>query len=176
MPGQIDISAESIRSSLELPPELVEPYKVAVEAGLRLLFSENVVDATIEFVTSADGKPMPEKIAEGIFGIVSTVYDGSNGTMPPQLLIPTGIELIGHCADWARESGIVQVTPEEAAEGMSLFVERVLEAAGADPEKLQAVLNAPDSGAELPPEAQGAAPGAVPPAPPAPGMAPQGGF
>lgn len=157
MPEQFEITAKNLRSKMQLPPDLEKPYKVAVRAGLKLLFSDEVVDATIDFVTQDDGKPMPEKIADGIFGIVSMIYDGSNGTMPPQVIIPAGIELIGHCVDWARESGIAQVSPQDAAEGMALFVQRVLEAAGADPQKLQAMLNAPDSGEELPPEAQAAA-------------------
>lgn len=144
---EFKISGDSFRSKMTIPKEMEKAYGVAVEAGLKLLFSPETREQTVEYF-EGDGDA-PQKIGEGVAGIMGLIFQQSNGTMPGQIVIPAGVELIGHCVEVARKMGI-EVSDEDAAEGVAQFIQVVLKQAGATPEQIQQMLGGMDSGIETP--------------------------
>ena len=147
MAEKFQISAASFRQKMQIPAELQSSYDKAVEAGLAMLFDERTVDQTIDFI--GDGTNAPRKIAEGVAGILGMLAQQSNGTMPGQIIVPVGVELIGHVVEAARKGG-VEISDNDVAEGVAQFIQTVLQQAGATPEQIQQMLGGMDSGEATP--------------------------
>lgn len=141
------ISADSFRSKMNVPKDLAKPYAVAVEAGVKLLFSPETIDQTMEYM--GDGQDAPKKLAQGVAAIVGMIYKESNGTMPGQIIIPVGVELIGHVVEAARKAGL-EVSDADAAEGVAEYIKTILQQSGATPEQMQQALGGMDSGVATP--------------------------
>lgn len=141
------ISADAFRSKMQIPPGLEKPYAVAVEAGVKLLFSPETIDQTMEYM--GDGQGAPQKLAQGIAAIVGMIFKESNGTMPGQLIIPVGVELIGHVTEAARKAGL-EVSDADVADGVAEYIKTVLQQSGATPEQMQQALGGLDSGVATP--------------------------
>lgn len=140
---QLEISAESFRSKMTIPPELKKSYDAGVKNGLLMMFSKQTREETLKFMEG--GNDVPQSMADGIFSVVVFLHDQSNGTMPPQIIIPVGVELLAHAVDVAKKAGI-EVTDADVAEGMGRFIEAVLTASGVGPEQMQKMVAGMDSG------------------------------
>ena len=145
--AQFEITPDSFRSKMNIPPEMQKQHDLAVRAGLKLMFSPDTRDQTLEYMESeAD---MPQKIADGVMAIMNILFEKSNGTMPGQLIIPVGVELISHCVDVGRKAGL-QVEDADVADGVAKYIQTVLQSAGATPEQMQQMLGGIDSGQQAP--------------------------
>jgi hypothetical protein len=140
---QFDINPESFRSKMTIPPELQKLHTKAVKAGLRIMFEEENREETLAYMDGSEA--MPQKIGEGISSVVQFIAQTSNGTLPGELVIPVGVELIAHVVDVGRKAGL-EVTDADVAEGMSAFIEAILKGSGATPEQMQEILGGMDSG------------------------------
>jgi hypothetical protein len=132
------LTPQSVREKLELPPELKEAYERVVLAGMKVMFDPQTHEMALKAI-QGEG-PVEQRLAQGIAGLMGTLIDQSNQTMPPQVVIPAGIELLVAAGDYLRESGADPITDEQIGEAMAQFVQIVLEQAGADPTELQAML------------------------------------
>lgn len=145
--SDFQITPESFRSKMTVPPNLKKQYEVAVRAGLRFMFDEGMREETLAYM---DGpKLAPEKIGEGVSSVVMFIAQEANGTFPGELVIPVGVELIAHAVEVAQKAGL-QVEPNDVAEGMAAFIEIILKQSGATPEQMQQMLGGMDSGAQAP--------------------------
>ena len=144
---EFEITPESFRSKMTIPPELQKQHSVAVKMGLRLMFDEGMREETLAYMDGSDA--MPKKIGEGIAAVVQFIAIEGNGTFPGELVIPVGVELIAHAVDVAKKAGM-PIDDNDAAEGMAVFVEAILKSAGASPEQMQEMLGGMDSGETVP--------------------------
>ena len=145
--AELKISAESFRSKMKVPPELEKPYKMAVKMGLRLMFDGEFREDTLKYMDGSD--EMAKKIGEGIAGVVTFIANEANGTFPGEIIIPVGVELIGHAADVAEKGGM-PISKEDISEGLATFIEAIFKQAGATPEQMQQLLGGMDSGEQAP--------------------------
>jgi hypothetical protein len=144
-----DISVESVRGEMKVPPELKDAYSRIVKAGLKLMFDPSTRDQTIAFM---DGEGnFPQKLGEGIAAVMAMLFRESNQTMPPQLIVPAGIELLVHAAEVAEKGG-EQVDAQVVAEAMGVYVEAVMKQFGVDPAQMQGMVSGMDSGLAAPTE------------------------
>lgn len=151
------LTPQAVREKLELPPELKDAYERVVLAGMKVMFDPQTHEMALKAL-EGEG-PVEQRLAQGIAGLMGTLIDQSNKTMPPQVVIPAGIELLVAAGDYLRESGADPIDDQQIGEAMALFVQIVLEQAGADPTELQAMLQggmgegAPEGGmpSEAPP-------------------------
>lgn len=141
------ITPDNFRSKMDIPPALQKQYDVAVKMGLRLMFDEGMREETLAYMDGSQA--MPEKIGKGIASVVQFIATEGNGTLPGELLIPVGVELIAHAVDVATKAGM-PIEQNDAAEGMAAFIEEILKAAGATPEQMQQMLGGMDSGQSAP--------------------------
>lgn len=134
-PGQggQDISADSVRSQMQIPPELQSAYERVVTAGKKILYSEQMAP-DIQQMLQGPGD-MGQKLGHGITALMALLVSKANGTMPPQIIIPAAIELLADAADMLKKAGS-KITPQDTAEGMAVLVQTILENAGVSPEDL----------------------------------------
>ena len=149
------ITPEKVQEGINVPPQLQEPYQRVVLAGMKVLFSKDTHSMVQEEL--AKPGPMGQKLGQGIAGLMLLLFQQSNKTMPPQLLIPAGSYLLAQAADYVKKTG-QPVTNMDVAQGMEIMVDTLFSKFGVDPEK---VMNAA-GGAQQQPAAPAAAQPAAP--------------
>jgi hypothetical protein len=132
--GSFDFSPQAVRAGMQMPPELQEPYQRVVTAGMKVMFdpkSRNQVMALLQ----QEG-PLAQKLGQAIAGLLLMMFEQSNKTMPPQVMIPAGVELLSHAVDLLAKAG-QQVSPQEIAAATEIFITTMLKKFNIDPNKLQ---------------------------------------
>ena len=139
----MQLDAASVRKGMKLPQGMEAAYDKIVKAGIKVMFDPTTRDDTMNFIEESNGDPM--KMAEGVTAVVVSLFQQSNETMPPNLLIPAGIELLVHAADVAKAGGM-DIPKEAIAQAMSQVVQQILTKFGATPEQMQKMMTSMDSG------------------------------
>lgn len=127
------ITLKSVKSQMKLPPEMQKAYTVVIKNGLKMLTDESMTEFVVE---QLQGDNVPEKLGDGVAYMMVMLFKQSNGTIPPQLLIPAGIELLMHAVDVIQRTGDT-ITDQEIAEAMGNFMESMFLAVKGDKEALQ---------------------------------------
>lgn len=179
-PGQqMDLSPQGVRGQMQMPPQLQQAYERVVAAGMKVMFDPKTHGQMVQVLQQPG--PLDQKIAQGIAGLLMLLWKESNGSIPPKVLIPAGIELAMHAVDFLKKAG-QQVSDQDVAQGVSEMINIVLQKFGINPDKLSANIDAAGSQGQqqAPPEpddgdqnAQGAEPpgdAVDPQAPPGPPM------
>lgn len=85
--------------------------KRVVLAGMKLMYDEKT------FPTFKAGMmknmPMPDKLATEAAGLVKTLNDKANGSIPRQVLIPAASMLMLEIAKFMKDAKIAEPTPED---------------------------------------------------------------
>ena len=137
--AQGDLSPQSVRAQLQLPDNLKDAYDRVVLAGMKVMFSPETHQKAMTFLSEENG-PADQRIGQGVAALMGILIQQSNNTMPPQIVIPAGIELVAAAGDFLKQSGEA-VTDDDIAGAMAEFTQVVLQQAGADsPEKMRQML------------------------------------
>lgn len=127
-----------IRGQLKsnVPPQMREAYDKVVSAGMKFMFDEK----THKFMQQEiDGPgPVDDKLATGILGLMKMLITQSKGAFPHQLIIPAGIELMLHAADYVAQTGKGEVTPDVMGSAIHKFVIQIFGEAGVPEGQLMA--------------------------------------
>jgi hypothetical protein len=75
-------------------------------------------------------------LGQAIAGLLGMIVKESNGTIPPQVLIPAGVELLIQAADFLRRSKLEQINNQVIGDAMDVMVTTVLQAAKLDVNKI----------------------------------------
>lgn len=116
-------TVEGARAKMNMPKDLQPTYVRIVEAGMKLMFDQRTRDGTIAFLEEPGD--MATKLAEGVTAVMAVLFKESNGTMPPQLVIPCGVELLLHVAAVANKGGM-NIDNNTIAEAMANLVESIM--------------------------------------------------
>jgi hypothetical protein len=166
-----EITSDSVRKQMELPKGLDKAYDKIIKAGLKVMFDPSMREETMGYIE--DSGVDPAKMAEGVAAVVVTLFKESNETLPPNLIVPAGIELMVHAAEVAKSGGM-DVPNEVLAEAMSEVVQQLLTKFGVSPESMQELMGGMASGQQAPAGAAQAPSGQPPMGQPAAGQPPAG--
>ena len=131
---QDEISPEQVRKDIKLPPELQNAYERVVVAGMKMMFSKETNKYFLK-VLEGEGS-MAEKLGNGVAELVLMLFLQSNKTMPPQVIIPAGTELVVQAADFIKKSELAPVTNRDIGDGIQIMMAQVFRQFGIDPNKL----------------------------------------
>lgn len=123
-------TVEGARSKMNMPKELQAAYVRIVEAGMKLMFDPTTRDQTIAFMEKP-GEPA-QKLGEGVAAVMGLLFKESNQTMPPQLIIPCGVELLLHASAVAKSGGM-EFDKNTLAEAMAIMIEALMRHFKVDP-------------------------------------------
>lgn len=129
-----EISPEQVRKDMKLPPELQNAYERVVVAGMKLMFSKETNKYLLKALEGQGS--MAEKLGNGIAELVLMLFLQSNKTMPPQVIIPAGTELVVQAADFIKKSQLAPVTNRDIGDGIQIMMAQVFRQFGIDPNKL----------------------------------------
>lgn len=124
-----------VHEGIAVPPELQEMFERMVLAGMKVMFSRETHEMALQQIVGQPG-PMGERLGKAMAGLMSLLFAESGGSLPPQLLIPVGTELLAQAADFLNEAGET-VTSDDLAEAMGTMIETMFQAFGVDPEQLR---------------------------------------
>jgi hypothetical protein len=127
--------SQQVKAQIKVPPELREPYERIVLAGMKVMFSEETNEMAMQ---SLQGEgPIEQRLAKGICDLMVLLWQESNQSMPPQLIIPAAVELLAEAADFLVEAGVEQIEPQQIGEAMRLMIGMILQRFNVTPETMQ---------------------------------------
>lgn len=134
-----ELTTDAVRSNIKMPPELQNAYERVVVAGMKIMFDKSSHRLLLKEI-QGPGTP-GEKLGKGIVGLMMTMFQKSNKTMPPAVIVPAGLELLMQAAEFANKSGLMKVTNQDIGEGVDIMLNLLLKAFGVKPEQIQQMLS-----------------------------------
>lgn len=134
-----DLDTETIKNNIQMPPELQEAYDRVVIAGMKVMFSKESHKLMLDELQKKG--PIGQKLGMGIAGLMLVLFKESNETIPPQVIIPAGVNLLSRAADFIRKSGIDNITNADVGDAMEIMISTILQKFGVSPEQMEQMLN-----------------------------------
>lgn len=134
-----DIDTETIKKNINMPPELQEAYERVVIAGMKVMFSKESHKLMLDELQKEG--PLGQKLGMGIAGLMLLLFKESNQTIPPEVIIPAGVNLLSRAADFIRKSKIEKITNADIGDAMEVMISTILQKFGVGPEQMAEMLN-----------------------------------
>lgn len=110
-------------------------YKTVVLSGMRLMFDKQSHGLFLAELEKPE--PMPNKIANGIIGLIYMLWQESNQSLPPQIIVPVSVVLTLRVYDeFLIKSGDPDVTEEVLGEALALVTTGVMAKFGVTEDQL----------------------------------------
>lgn len=134
-----ELNADNVSKSLKVPPELQKAYERVVIAGMKVMFDK---ESHVMMLKSLKGPgSLGERLGKGITGLMLILFQESNKTMPPQVLIPAATTLLMQAADFIKKAKLEPITNKDIGEGMNIMVTTLLDKFGVTQDKIQQMVN-----------------------------------
>jgi len=129
-----DIDPQSVREGMKLPPQLKGAYDKVVLAGMKVMFSQQTHQ---EFLKEIQGDDLlANRVGKTIAGLMMLLFAESNKTMPQQVMIPAGTELVVQAIDFIQKSGLEPVTNKDVGDAVQVFINLIMkQTQGAQPQQ-----------------------------------------
>lgn len=134
-----ELTTEAVSKNIQIPPELQEAYERVVIAGMKVMFSKETHRIMLKELQKEG--PVGIRLGQGIAGLMLMLFKESNNTMPPQIIIPAGIELMMQAVDFMRKSGTAKVTNQDIGDAMEVMIATIMDKFGVPPDQLARALN-----------------------------------
>lgn len=138
-----ELTLDSVKKSIKMPPELQEAYERVVIAGMKVMFSKETHRIMLKELQKQG--PVGDRLGKGIAGLMLLLFKESNNTMPPQVIIPAGMELMMQAVDFMRETKTTEVTNQDIGQGVQVMIATIAEKFGVDPARLEQMINGFDN-------------------------------
>ena len=138
-PDAEDLDTEAITENIKMPPELQEAYERVVIAGMKVMFSKESHKLMLDELQKEG--PVGQKLGMGIAGLMLLLVKESNNTIPPEVIIPAGVNLLSRAADFIRKSEIEKITNADIGDAMEVMISTILQKFGVEPEQMAEMLN-----------------------------------
>ncbi len=164
-PDGDDITPEIIDQNIQVPDDLKEPYQRVVLAGKKIMFDKKSHQKVRE-VIQGDG-PLGVRLGKGIATLMLMLYNESQATMPPAVIIPAGVNLLGEAVDYIRKTKMEEINNNVVAQAIQVFVEAIVQSYGGDTNKMYSLFDqigqqqAQEGGQGTPPARQQPMPGGM---------------
>jgi hypothetical protein len=142
--GGAAITPQSIMAQLHLTPPQAQQIQRIVVAGMKVMFSPQSHNLMTQQLQGP--APMPQKLGQGVAGLMGLLAKESNNTLPPKLMVPAGMVLVAHAADFLRKAG-QQVSDVDVGNAIQILIQTLLKSAKLDPNLSAATAAQPPQGA-----------------------------
>lgn len=138
-----ELTLENVKKNMEIPPELQEAYERVVVAGMKVMFSKESHKFMLKEMQGQG--PVAQRLGQGIAGLMLLLFKESNETMPPEVIIPAGIELLMQAVDFVRKTDMGEVSNKDIGDATEIMIQMILEKFGVDPQRMEQMLNQYDN-------------------------------
>lgn len=139
-----ELTPESVRKGMDIPPDQQEAFERVVLAGMKVMFSQETHKLMLKELNGQG--PVAQRLGMGVAGLVLLLFKESNNTMPPQILIPAGMELLMQAADFLKKTNTAQVDNKTIGDAMQVMIDTILEKFGASPDKIVSLVDQYETG------------------------------
>ena len=123
-----ELTPQNIKAKLNIPPNLQNAFDRVTTAGMKVLYDPATQDEIKQHL--AGPGDMGTKLGEGIATVVLHMFKESNGTMPPNIMIPAGIYLVAEAADFLSQSGKFQIADSDVGAAIQILIQALMKAFG----------------------------------------------
>jgi len=118
------INVDQILAKINIPKNLKPMYDKVLLSGMRILFDKSSHQMMLDELSKPG--PMAKKIADGIIGLMYLLWTKSNGSIPPQLIVPVTTALTLESFRFLQDSGDPEATKETLGDAMDLSVNGIM--------------------------------------------------
>lgn len=133
--GRDDLSPEKVKEGIQIPAEYQQAYQRVVAAGMQMMFSKESNKAAVDTLMRGQGSTA-QKLGQAIAGLLGLIVKETNNTIPPQVIIPAGVELLIQAADFLRKTNLAEINNQVIGDAMDVMITSVMKAAGLDVQKV----------------------------------------
>jgi hypothetical protein len=127
------LTPEALQAKMHLTPQQSAQLDRIVTAGKKVMFSKDTHHLMLE---QLDGPgTIGQKIGNGVAGLVALLWQESQRSIPPMLLIPAGVVLCAVVAQFLKQAG-QGITDQDIGNAIETMTNMLLSASGTDPDKL----------------------------------------
>lgn len=131
--GGLTITEDQVLGEMHLNDQQKQQVDGIVTAGKRLMYADETRQMLQSVVNSPDDDAT--KLGQGIAGLMGLLMSEAKGSLPMELVIPSGIVLLAHAAQFINDLG-GGVTDADVGDGIEIFMSVVMQGNGLDPEKI----------------------------------------
>lgn len=134
-----DIAPESVKENIltKMPENLQNAFERVTVAGMKLFYSKEIQSQLMDD-SEKSGQNLATEIGVSATGMISMLQQRSNGTIPPQVMIPAGIYLIAEAADFMDKTGkFPELNDAVIGDAIEIFIVSLLQKNGIDAEQAQ---------------------------------------
>lgn len=134
-----ELNLKQIQKQIKVPPEFADAYKRVVIAGMKVMFDQSTHKMMLDAL-QGEGS-LGQKMGNGIAGLVLLLFQKSNKTIPPQILIPAGVELLMQAVYFVRKAKLAMPNNGDVGEATQVMVTTLLSKFGVTPDRLNAAID-----------------------------------
>lgn len=124
-PGAVDVDALIAEANKNIPANMAPIFEKVVLSGMRIMFDKGSHEMML---AELDGPgPLAEKLANGIIKLVYMLWQQSNKTIPPQLMVPATLVLTLRAFQFLQESKDPEATKQVLGQAIELAINGVIE-------------------------------------------------
>lgn len=130
-----DITTKSIKDDIAkaMPEEFAQAFAQVVKAGMKVLFSDETHELMLQQLEEEGD--IAQSAGNAIAGLMSMLFEKSNQSMPPEVIIPAGTYLMAEAADFIEQVTGETLTGETLANAAAVMTETLMGAFGVDASK-----------------------------------------
>lgn len=129
------IDIEAILAKVEIPPDLKDLYEKCLVNGMRFMFDKGAFQETAKHL--AKNEPMAKKIADGVVAVVYMLWEKSNKTLNPKVIVPVTFALTLKGFEFLQEAGNPEATKEVLGEAVDLATTTIMQKFGVQPDQIE---------------------------------------
>jgi hypothetical protein len=118
----------------KIPENLKPIYQKAVLSGMRIMFDKQSHKMLLDQIDKPG--PMPQKMADGVIGLIYLLWTQSNKTLPPQIIVPLTVVLTLRGFQFLQESKDPEATNDVLGEAMALATTGIMAKFGVNEDQL----------------------------------------
>jgi hypothetical protein len=134
--GPVDIAA--ILAKVKIEPQFKKMYDMAVLSGMRFMFDKSTHQNALKYLDQPG--PMAEKLAKGIVGVMYFIWEQSNKTLPPQIIVPVTFTLTLHAFDFLQKSDDPEATRDVLGDAVEKAIAGIMGKFGVAPDQIQQII------------------------------------
>lgn len=137
-----ELDPKQVQNEIKMPPELQNAYERVVIAGMKLMFSKETHKLMLkEFERKG---PIAERLGKGIAGLMIILFNQSNKSIPPQVIIPAGTNLLMQAVQFMRATKLENINNKDVGDALDVFIRTILKAFGVSTDKLTSLMDTYD--------------------------------
>ena len=106
------LTSKRINENINVPEDKREAYERVVLAGKKMMFDKRSNKLMLEAIQGEGSLGM--RLGKGIATLILLLFRESQQTIPPSVIVPAGVNLVGEAADFLQKANLEKVKLEGA--------------------------------------------------------------